>query len=41
MVLSHFSMKMFSPSNVKDTVVELNFIFEDGSEFEIERNLER
>ena len=40
-VLSHFSMNMLQASNVKDTAVELNFIFEDSYEFEIERNLER
>ena len=34
-------MNMLQASNVKDTAVELNFIFEDSYEFEIERNLER
>jgi len=41
-VLCHFSLKMtFQPSKVKDIIVEMNLIFEDGSEYEIERNLER
>ena len=36
-----FSMKILLPSNVKDIVLELNFIFEESYEFGIERNSER